>query len=52
LNENKTVNHRKQVNGEYEKIKEGRYSSGLVNLMERIDGCGIIEYYYCLILIK
>jgi hypothetical protein len=30
------VNHKKQLGGEYEKIKEGRYSSALVNLMERM----------------
>jgi hypothetical protein len=33
---NGTVKHRKQVNGEYEKVKEGRYSSGLIDLMERM----------------
>jgi hypothetical protein len=36
LNINGTVNHRKQVNGEYEKVKEGRYSSAFINLMERM----------------
>jgi hypothetical protein len=36
LNENGTVNHKKQVNGEYEKVKEGRFSSALVNLMEKM----------------
>jgi hypothetical protein len=36
LNKNGMVNHKKQANGEYEKIKEGRYGSGLVNLMERM----------------
>jgi hypothetical protein len=36
LNANKTVNHKKQGSGGYEKVKEGRYSSALVNLMERI----------------
>jgi hypothetical protein len=30
------INHRKQVNGEFEKVKEGKYSSALVNLMERM----------------
>jgi hypothetical protein len=36
LNKNGIVNHKKQVNGEYEKVKEGRYSSALVTLMERM----------------
>jgi hypothetical protein len=36
LNEIGTINYRKILNGEYEKIKEGRYSSGLINLMERM----------------
>jgi hypothetical protein len=36
LNENGMVNHRKQVSGDYEKVKEGRYSSALINLMERM----------------
>jgi hypothetical protein len=36
LNANGTVNSRRQVKGEYEKVKEGRYSSALVNLMERM----------------
>jgi hypothetical protein len=30
------VNHKKQMSGEYEKVKEGRYSSALVSLMERM----------------
>jgi hypothetical protein len=30
------VNYKKQVTGEYEKVKEGRYSSGLIGLMERM----------------
>jgi hypothetical protein len=30
------VNNRKILNGEYEKVKEGRYSSALVSLMERM----------------
>jgi hypothetical protein len=36
LNANGRVNHKRQVKGEYEKVKEGRYSSALVNLMERM----------------
>jgi hypothetical protein len=36
LNKNGTINHRKQVNGEYEKVKEGKYSSALIDLMERM----------------
>jgi hypothetical protein len=36
LNENGIINYRKILSGEYEKIKEGRYSSALVNLMERM----------------
>jgi hypothetical protein len=36
LDANGRVNDRKMLNGEYEKIEEGRYSSTLVNLMERI----------------
>jgi hypothetical protein len=36
LNKNGTINHKKQENGEYEKVKEGRYSSALVSLMERM----------------
>jgi hypothetical protein len=36
LNKNGTVNHKRQVTGEYEKVKEGRYSSALINLMERM----------------
>jgi hypothetical protein len=36
LNANGTVNHKKQGSGEYEKVKEGRYSSALVMLMERM----------------
>jgi hypothetical protein len=30
------VNHKRLVNGEYEKVKEERYSSALVKLMERM----------------
>jgi hypothetical protein len=30
------VNHKKQGNGEYEKVKEGRYSLAFINLMERM----------------
>jgi hypothetical protein len=30
------VNHKRLVNGEYEKVKEGRYSSALISLMERM----------------
>jgi hypothetical protein len=30
------VNDKKQGNGEYEKVKEGRYNSALVSLMERM----------------
>jgi hypothetical protein len=36
LNANGTVNHMKQGKGEYEKVKEGRCSSALVRLMERM----------------
>jgi hypothetical protein len=36
LNANGTVNSRRHINGEYEKVKEGSYSSALVNLMERM----------------
>jgi hypothetical protein len=36
LNANGTVNHGRQGKGQYEKIKEGRYSSALVDLMERM----------------
>jgi hypothetical protein len=36
LNKNGTMNHKKQGNGEYEKVKKGRYSSALINLMERM----------------
>jgi hypothetical protein len=36
LNENGTVNHRKILNGEYEKVKEGKYSLVFTNLMERM----------------
>jgi hypothetical protein len=36
LNKIGLVNQKKQVFGEYEKVKEGRYSSALVNLMERM----------------
>jgi hypothetical protein len=36
LNKNGMVNHRKQINGEYEKVKEERYSTELINLMERM----------------
>jgi hypothetical protein len=36
LNANGTVNHKKQGMGEYEKVKEGKYSSALVSLMERM----------------
>jgi hypothetical protein len=30
------MNYKKQVSGEYEKVKEGRYNSALVRLMERM----------------
>jgi hypothetical protein len=36
LNKSGMVNHRKQLGGEYEKVMEGRYSSALIGLMERI----------------
>jgi hypothetical protein len=36
LNANGTVNHGRQGKGEYEKVKRGKYSSRLVNLMERM----------------
>jgi hypothetical protein len=36
LNENGIINNRKILNGEYEKVKEGKYSSALINLMERM----------------
>jgi hypothetical protein len=36
MNKNGMVNYKKQVNGEYEKVKEGRYSSALISLMERM----------------
>jgi hypothetical protein len=36
LNANGMVNNKKQGSGEYEKVKKGRYSSALVNLMERM----------------
>jgi hypothetical protein len=32
----KEVNHKRQYYGEYEKVKEGRYSSALIDLMERM----------------
>jgi hypothetical protein len=36
LNENGTINNRRILGVEYEKVKEGRYSSALINLMERM----------------
>jgi hypothetical protein len=36
LNANGTVNHKKQGSGKYEKLKEGKYSLALINLMERM----------------
>jgi hypothetical protein len=36
LSKNGMVNHKRLVNGEYEKVKEGRYSLALVKLMERM----------------
>jgi hypothetical protein len=36
LNANGMVNSRRQGSGQYEKVKEGRYSSALVNLIERM----------------
>jgi hypothetical protein len=30
------VNHKKQVTGEYEKVKEEKYSLALIGLMERM----------------
>jgi hypothetical protein len=41
---NGIVNYKRQVKGEYEKIKEGRYSLVLVNLMERMMD-GVMRYY-------
>jgi hypothetical protein len=36
LNKKGMVNHKKQLGGEYEKVKEGIYSLVLVSLMERM----------------
>jgi hypothetical protein len=36
FNTNGTLNTKRQGKGEYEKVKEGRYSSALINLMERM----------------
>jgi hypothetical protein len=36
LNLNGTINYKNQVGGEYKKVKEGRYSSTLIDLMERM----------------
>jgi hypothetical protein len=36
VNVNGIINHEKQKSGEYEKVKEERYSSALINLMERM----------------
>jgi hypothetical protein len=36
LNENSTINNRRILNGEYEMVKEGRYSSALISLMGRM----------------
>jgi hypothetical protein len=36
VNVNAIINHKKKYMGEYEKIKEGTYSPGLINLMERM----------------
>jgi hypothetical protein len=36
LSKNGMVNHKKLVSGEYEKVKEEKYSSALVSLMERM----------------
>jgi hypothetical protein len=36
LNPNGTMNYKKQGNGQYEKDMEGKYSSELVELMERM----------------
>jgi hypothetical protein len=30
------INFKRQVNGEYEKVEKGRYSSGLIKLMEKM----------------
>jgi hypothetical protein len=40
LNENGTINHRRILSAEYEKVKEGKYNSTLVNLMERMMDVG------------
>jgi hypothetical protein len=36
LNKKGMVNHKNQGTGEYEKVKEGRYSAALIGLMERM----------------
>jgi hypothetical protein len=36
MSKNGMVNNKRLVNGEYEKVKEGRYSSALVSLMEKM----------------
>jgi hypothetical protein len=36
LNKKGGINQKKQMNGEYEKVKEGIYSSDLIILMERM----------------
>jgi hypothetical protein len=36
LNANGTMNHKKQQSGEYEKVRKGRYSPALIDLMERM----------------
>jgi hypothetical protein len=36
LNKNGTVNIKRIVNGEYEKVKEGNYSLALIDLLERM----------------
>jgi hypothetical protein len=36
LNENGTINIKRILNGEYEKVEKGKYSSALINLMERM----------------
>jgi hypothetical protein len=46
---NNSVNDGRRLKGEYEKVKEGRYSSALVNLMERmmdVVRCILICYIY------
>jgi hypothetical protein len=36
INSSGLVNVRKQIEGKYEKVEEGKYSSGLITLMEKM----------------